>query len=353
MIQMRFMVMGAIGIAWAAGWLVARAWEAGEAKPGRRWLEPAALAALAVCLLFPHAKRPIDSARLAPDADQLALAGALGTLGEPPAGAGSKPAGAPPGRGLARWGVPHWGVIAPWDMGHLLVYEGNAPVIACPFGQAPWHVEGVRREVRFSLSPSDEDAAALCRKLRARYVVTGDPFSRILSNARILGVPSNRYVARGPETGVDALPDFAATIGFRLHLLDGAATTAGDFEVPAAPHFRLVWESPGLLDRALRITGARDVRPSTYKLFEVVEGARVRGRCVQGGPVRLRVRARTNMRSFDWVNEAPCVGGRFEMRVPYASGGAHLGQGPREREVAVSDAQVRAGDVVSANADGS
>jgi hypothetical protein len=161
LVQMRFMVMGSIGIAWSAGWLTALAWRSASRAVHPFVWRTATLAVMGGCLALPHGWRPIRVEKLAPDTEQFALARALRQHAPE---AGAEPGGAPP-----------WGVIAPWPLGHLLLHRADVPVVACPFGQAPWHERGLRRASLFDLAASDEEAAAMARRLRVRYVVM-DPF---------------------------------------------------------------------------------------------------------------------------------------------------------------------------------
>jgi len=336
LVQMRFMVMGSIGIAWAAGWLTALAWRSASRAVRPFVWRTATLAVMGGCLALPHVWRPIRVAKMAPDADQFALAGALRQRAPDPR--------ADPGV------VPPWGVIAPWELGHLLLYRASVPVVACPFGQAPWHERGLRRASLFDLASSDEAAASMARRLRVRYIVTTDPFSTVVGDARIAGVPAHRYVVRhaGSVEGTDATASFRQTAGFRLHLLDGSAAGSRWSGVPGMPSFRLVWESEGLIERNIMLDApAGGMRPSAYKIFEVVKGARVEGRCEPGKPVEIRVGARTNVRAFEWRDETRCSAtGRYALRTPHPAPDVRVTQGAREAQIVITEAQVREGAVL-------
>jgi len=339
LVQMRFMVMGSLGIAWAAGWLTALAWKsASHAVRPFAW-RTATLAVMGGCLAMPHGWRPIRVEKLAPDTEQLALARSLRDRAA--------------GLRVHSGNTPPWGVIAPWGLGHLLLYRAGVPVVACPFGQAPWHERGLRRASLFDLAASDEEAAAMARRLRVRYVVTMDPFSTVIGDARIAGVSPGRYLAggAGKGAGTQATAPFRETAAFRLHLLDGSAAGSEWSGVSGMPSFRLIWESEGLLERNIVLdVPAGGIRPSAYKVFEVVKGARVEGRCDPGKPVEIRVGARTNVRAFEWRDEIRCgAAGRYTLRTPYPSQDVRVSEGRRVVTIGITEAQVREGEASPAS----
>ncbi len=342
--QLRFLVMGGVGMAWAAGWLAARLWEAASGRPRAGLLRGAALAVLlagiAPTALLDFAPR--GSVRgLAPQPEELALADALRARRQTEGG-------------LERARPPlHWGVAARWDLGHLLIYRGEAPVVACPFSLGSTHARGVDRVVRLALSDSDAAARDLCDRLRVRYVATSDPFTRIVDDAITAGIAPSRYVAAysGERGQIEYTVNFLRSTAFRLHALDGASLSVAGAEIPAMPSFRLVWESRERVPVVALLGLPSGFSPSSSKLFEVVEGARVEGSCVPGEPVSLEVPVRTNRgRAFVWRNRGPCgAGARYALRTPYPSTGAKLRQGEREGSVVVVEDQVREGGAVTAD----
>jgi len=342
--QLRFLPMGSIAVAWGAGRLAAFVWDLAARLPHAAWGRLAATAAIVAG--FPATRLaghdPIE--RLAPHRDALDLAEEFRTVLRDPR------------VDTDRFDVrPPWGVIAPWSLGHLLLYRGGVAVVASPFGQAAWHIEGVRRVLRFSLAESDAEAAARCRRLGALYVVTANPLTGVLKDTKVLGLPTDRYVEARPQPGgglgVWITPAFLQTAGFRLHMLDASAVSAPGVAIAAMPSFRLVWESQGRVDERITSTGSlRFPQPAYYKLFEVVAGARVEGRCAPGAPVTIATQRMTNLgRIFDWHDETPCAPeGRYALRAPYAASYRVI-QGGRVREVEITDAQTREGARVQAD----
>ena len=340
--QVRFMGFGGVAIAWAAGWVASRVWRVAPGTAGQQWVRPGFVLLLLACLVG-SLKITIEWARkLGPPPADLATAQALRPLRDPESDLDR------PQRS------PRWGVLGPWDLGHLLIYRSGMPVVSSPFGQASWHIEGVRRVVRFNLSETDAAATDLARRLRVRYVVTRDPLVTVFSDAAVVGIPLDRFMRadRRRDNEVVTSPFFLRTSGFRLHALDGRRVRNTSMDVPAMPSFRLVWESEALDPSGMSPLGLPPGwRPSAYKLFEVVAGARVEGRCRPGEPVRIIAPVRTNTgRSFDWVDETLCsAAGSYGLRTPTPGDAIRLVSGGREERIAITRDQVRAGGVVRAD----
>lgn len=343
-VQIRFLVIGGVGMAYAAGWLAARAWEAASDRQRPGLLRGVALAVLIAGIVPTTLLVFLSSASirdLASPREDLALADALRARRQIEGGLDQ-----------ARPRLD-WGVVARWDVGHLLIYRGEAPVVACPFGLGPTHAEGVRRVVNLALSDSDAAASDLCRSLKVRYVATSDPFTRIVDDALTAGVPPSRYVLAYSEAKgqIEYTVNFLRTAAFRLHALDGAFLALPGLQIPAMPSFRLIWESAETIPIVPLAGLPAGPRPSSNKLFEVVKGARVEGTCVPGQAVGLRIAVRTNQgRTLDWRNRMPCTAlGRYAIRTPYASPAVKLAQEGREKTLAVTEAQVLGGEAITVN----
>jgi dolichyl-diphosphooligosaccharide--protein glycosyltransferase len=158
------------------------------------------------------------------------------------------PAPSPPWDVQAR---PAWGVVAQYDMGHLLVLWAERPAVATPFSQVPVHQHANARATAVLGATSEDEAHALLRELSARYLLltpVGD----------LIGRPHQ------PLTG---------TITPWLQEHAGLATG----ERAASTRFRLVHDSA---------ESRRKYPERPYaRLFEVVTGAELRGRCDPHAPV--------------------------------------------------------------------
>ena len=84
-------------------------------------------------------------------------------------------------------------VLAPWSLGHLILYEAELPVVANNFGY------GFLDSIRFFLADSEEEALAIARRHRARWVVATDLAPRMNDYASYLGRPPCSPSARAPR----------------------------------------------------------------------------------------------------------------------------------------------------------
>lgn len=142
-------------------------------------------------------------------------------------------------------------VLAPWSLGHLLLYEAELPVVANNFGY------GFLDSIRFFLAESEEEALDLARRHRARWVVATDLVPRLNDYADYLGkAPPLEATARG------LVPSEAyfRTMQSRLYDFDGAAVPEAG--LPPLARFRLRFAS-----RTGIMRGGRFV--SRWKVFEI------------------------------------------------------------------------------------
>lgn len=225
---------------------------------------------------------------------------------------------------------PEYGVVAHANFGHAIQNVARRPTPTDPFwafiGAENWHAA-------FGLlaSDSEEEALAFARRLRARYVMS--------------------FSSADP-----------ATVEGWLHFADGLAVDRW----PAARHFRLVSEGP---DGGAHFADSFQVqgrgRPAggklaPYKLFEVVDGARIEISTVPGSEVTasLRLRTPSGRGLFYEARAVAAPDGGASLRVPYptrnerpatgvrALGPYRLRADGRSFAVAVSERQVRSGAVV-------
>jgi len=146
-------------------------------------------------------------------------------------------------------------VLAPWSLGHLILYEGELPVVANNFGY------GFLDSIRFFLAESEEEALAIARRRRARWVLATDLAPRMNDYAS--------YVGKSPilgetEGGLGPTPAYFATIQSRLYDFDALGGALPGLAVRPLPNFRLLFESSTGIRR-----GGRFV--ARWKVFEVLE----------------------------------------------------------------------------------
>jgi len=183
---------------------------------------------------------------------------------------------------------PDYGIYAPWGLGHLIEFVGERPVVLSNFGD---DIGKDHFSHAMDLQNLEVDAALeRLEELRVRYVVI------------------RRELTRGPLTA-------------RLFRDSPQALT----------RFRLVYES----------TPHRHVTRELYKVFEVVEAARVSGLASPGAQVRAEISLRTNRgRREDFATSTTAdATGRYELLLPYATLGAPSSVIPAESYTLTSGEQ--------------
>lgn len=217
------------------------------------------------------------------------------------------------------------GVLTWWDRGNWVLYLSRWPVVANGF-QA-----GAEDAARFFLSEDEAAALEIMDERRARYAVTDSTILGPGLPAMVLWMEEDsaeyaRTAVDGPKGG----GMFLRTTLARCHLLDCREMSC----------IRLVYESdPGV--------GSNQV-----KIFERVAGARIRGTSRGEGPVILSLNITTNQgRPLNYTRSALPRAGRYEMTVPYSTGGdgavaAYISSGGERRGVWISeDAVLRGGEI--------
>ncbi len=131
-------------------------------------------------------------------------------------------------------------VLAPWSLGHQILYEAGLPVIGNNFGY------GFSDSLRFSLAESEEEALQIARARRARWVVAMDLVPRMNDYASYLGRPALlRATAEGPAP----TEKYLRTMQSRLYDFEGEGLTMSAFSVPPLVHFRLRFRSATAIQR--------------------------------------------------------------------------------------------------------
>ncbi len=146
-------------------------------------------------------------------------------------------------------------VLAPWSMGHMILYDAELPVVANNFGY------GFLDSIRFFLAESEEDALAIARARRARWVLATDLVPRMNDYADYLGRPP--YL-RPTEQGPAPAAAYFKTLQSRLYDFDGAAAQAGGIRTEPLSKFRLLYQSRSAIRR-----GSRWI--ARWKVFEILE----------------------------------------------------------------------------------
>jgi hypothetical protein len=125
-------------------------------------------------------------------------------------------------------------VLAPWSLGHLLLYEAELPVVANNFGY------GFLDSIRFFLAPSEEEALAIARAHRARWILAADLVPRLNDYASYLNRPP---LLRPTADGLAPEGAYFETMQSRLYDFDGRGGESDGFVVEPLRSFRLVFAS--------------------------------------------------------------------------------------------------------------
>jgi hypothetical protein len=148
-------------------------------------------------------------------------------------------------------------VLAPWSLGHLVQFSAGQPVAANNFGY------GFMDSIRFFLAESEQEALAIARARRARYVVATDLVPRMNDYARFLDRPP---LLESRAQGLAPTRRYFSTLQSRLYDFDGLGATLGDLTVEPLSAFRLIHRSESAIRR-----GDRWV--ALWKVFEITEAA--------------------------------------------------------------------------------
>ena len=220
---------------------------------------------------------------------------------------------------------PEYGILSHWSYGHFLNYLSRRPNIANPFGQAEWHLHGVRESYRFLLAQDETEAEAVCNRLEARYALVASIASSQSAFSRFLALLfPDRLQGLDPK---DYLREhYSSFMNNRLLLQDGLATQGPDEHGRALRHFRLVHESTLAVQDSIT-----QMETSFFKLFEHVPGARLIGLAPAHEVLELEVPIETNLgRRFVYTQKI-LTGDRggFETTLPYSTQGSPYRCGPR------------------------
>lgn len=184
---------------------------------------------------------------------------------------------------------PAYGVVAYFNLGHLLALWAERPAVATPFSQVPEHVQANLAATEVLSAPDDAAASAQAQALSARYVLL---------------IPIEYFLGKLKVPPRDTVHDW---------LLEHAGMAQGSR--PASAHFRLIHES----------AESRPGKPGLpyARLFEHVPGAVLQGRCAPGAPVSARLELTTPRGApLHYTPQTTAdAQGAFSLRVAYPTEG--------------------------------
>jgi len=146
-------------------------------------------------------------------------------------------------------------VLAPWSLGHLLLYNAELPVAANNFGY------GFLDSIRFFLSESEQEALSIAKRRRARWVVATDLVPRMNEYASYIG--KTPYLDSTPNGPVPRRTYFS-TLQSRLYDFDAKGRELPGLTIEPLPRFRLLHRSESAIRRGERWL-------ARWKVFEIVK----------------------------------------------------------------------------------
>lgn len=183
-----------------------------------------------------------------------------------------------PGSFLEPDKLPMYGIMNAWDSGHWITWIARRAPIANNFGAEPGgHRQGLEASCRFYTTSDNAEALSIVDSKRARFVVTENFGDKLAGFAYIIGLLDD-WKKQNPEPPVS----------MKLHLLNGSDGQGPEGQlIPGVDGFRLVFVSD-------QITTLSDKRPvPAVKIFERVQGARIRVPTDANPPYRLSLNMRT------------------------------------------------------------
>jgi len=215
--------------------------------------------------------------------------------------------------------TPEYGVLAAWDMGHLLRYIAERPQVQDNFGIYGGR-EGFEAARRYFAARDEGEARSILTQLGVRYV---------LVDRSLFGQGAN-------------------SIARQLYVQRGSAGEPSRLDLPPFEHHRLAME-----------TSPRQPAVPHVMLYEIVRGARVEGRARPGSRVQIRLPIRSTERARPFAYRQQTTtdeAGIYRFVLPYATGEREpLRSGPHYRlqcggesaSLAVPEQAVDAGDAIA------
>jgi dolichyl-diphosphooligosaccharide--protein glycosyltransferase len=242
-----------------------------------------------------------------------------------------------------------YGIMASWDMGHMITYYAHRIPNANPFQQGVSE-PGKPGEVDFFLSLNEKRATAILDLLKTRYIITDDGSCNAYGGFRSKATWANQiddfYFSNGDNAG-RAKSLYDQTMCVRIHYLDGRGYDGENVKTIPLAHFRLVYESDTKV-RNSRFKDEKNGGTKMVKVFEYVSGAVIQGRASEGAKVTISTQVKTNQsRVFAYSQEVIAKDGKYEFVVPYSTQGKDGWQeGSTKYAVFADDYKIKIGQYI-------
>ena len=214
-----------------------------------------------------------------------------------------------------------YGILATWDVGHMITYYSHRLPIANPFQEGLGRIEDGEiiepGETTFFIENDEKKATEMLEALKTKYVITDSGSAEAQGGFRVkplwaTGKITDYYSEEGENKGTPTEKYYQSML-VRLHYFDGENLD----------HFRLVYESKTTFTPSVFSQKENDFKNEVkmVKIFEYVKGATIRGNAPNGALVELSTEIKTNQnREFVYEKSAEVKDGGFEFVVPYSTG---------------------------------
>ena len=222
-----------------------------------------------------------------------------------------------------------YGILANWDFGHAIEYYAHRPVVANPFQMGIGKKEnGEVSELGssvFFFETDEKKATSYLDDLKVKYIITDEKFSSLKYFSLMVNwIQGN--INGYSEDPANSLTKADDSMLVKLHFLDGSETTIKSnsdndisLTISALSHFRLLYES----DTTVRIFPSKNSLKElkAAKVFEYVEGVKIKGFAASGAEVSIFTTVKTNQgRTFVYEQKITAKNNSFEFIVPYSTG---------------------------------
>jgi len=220
-----------------------------------------------------------------------------------------------------------YGVLARWDVGHMITYYAHRIPNANPFqeGLGRKTEKGIEPgEITFFLEEDEQKAIGYLEDLNTRYIITdydsANPEGVFISKVKWEQGNLQGYTAdTNNNNDVKKVSKYDNSMIARLHILDGRELQNKEmnFYIKPLDHFRLIYESKTTMAFPRQEPG--DVIKAV-KIFEYVKGARIIGQTEPDTEVSLATEITTNQdRKFVYQKSIIARDGYFEFFAPYST----------------------------------
>lgn len=220
-----------------------------------------------------------------------------------------------------------YGILASWDLGHMITYYAHRIPNANPFQQGLGKVENGKvfpGETTFFIETDEKKATQMLDELKTKYIITdfegAEAYSAFGGKPKWAKESLGEYFLK-EENIPSRYYDWAMIV--RLHFLDGREwwnpENKEETYIKYLDHFRLVYESSSDVTFGFFQDPKDTIK--FMKVFEYVKGARVRGVTKPGEKVEILTEILTNQgRKFIYKKSLETKeDGVFEFVLPYST----------------------------------